>query len=439
METKELNIKQQAIILEKLGPRHEKTSALTKTWIGLLLLLILLGAYGLILQIVIGHEVTGMRDHVVWGYYIVNFVYFIGVSYGAAAIAAILYYFKVSWGRPVIRIAALMAFITGVIGPVFILLCIGRFDRLHYLFLHARVQSPITWDVLVISTYLVGITIFNYLLLIKDLAILRDTKLVEYPAWRRKLYRILALGYQGSPEQESIVDKSRRSMAFIMVPKVVLAFAVLSWIFGMTLRPGWHSTIFGPGFVISSLATSAALIIGIMWMYRKVYKMEKYLKDEHFRYLGYIMMILVAVFGYFTFSEYITSWYASGSWETALTNKLFNWDQFGLAFHLANFFGILLPLVVLLFRKYRTPNIIAGLSLLLIVAMWVRRYLTIVPTLETPLIPIQDIRPEYFYYSATWVEWTLVFAGAATFIIFFTLIPKLINIIPVADYEKEFK
>ncbi len=436
MKTVDLN-KKQAAIIQILGLQLEKPGMLYRLWVALLVVLILFGGYGLFRQIYIGHVVTGMRDNAVWGYYIANFVYFIGVSYGTAMLAAILYYFRVPWGRPIIRIAALVAFISGIIGPVFILLCIGRFDRLHYLFIHARVQSPITWDVMVISTYLVGITVFTYLLLIKDFAILRDTSMLEFSSWRKKLYHALALRYKGGPEQENQIDHSTRSMAFIMVPKVILAFAVLSWIFGMTLRPGWHSSIFGPSYVIASIATGIALIIGVMWVYRKMYGLEEYLKEEHFRYMAFILLALVASFGYFTFSEYITNWYSSMKWESKVTAKLLSFKEFGWAFHLANFFGIILPIVVIAIRRFRTPTIIAALSLLVVVAMWVRRYLTVVPPLETPLLPIQDARPEYVHYSATWVEWALVLAGAATFFIFFTLAPKLVNVIPISDYEKE--
>ncbi len=436
MKTAQLNKKQTAI-LKALAPQLQKTSTGTQLWIGLLLALILFGMYGLYKQIAEGHVVTGMRDHAVWGYYIANFIYFIGVSYGAAMLAAILYYFKVPWGRPVIRIAALLAFVTGIIGPVFILLCIGRFDRLHYLLIHARVQSPITWDVMVISTYLVGITVFTYLLLIKDFAILRDTSLVEISSGRKKLYNALALRFQGTEDQEEQIRHSTRSMAFIMVPKVILAFAVLSWIFGMTLRPSWQSTIFGPGYIISSIATSIGLIVLVMWAYRKMYGLEEYITDKHFRYMGYIILMLAGVYGYFTFSEYITSWYSSREWEIAVTAKLFDFDEFGWAFHTANLFGIVLPIIIISIPRFRTPGIITAISLLLVLAMWVRRYLTVVPPLETPLIPIQDVRPEYLSYSATWVEWALVLAGAATFFIFFTLIPKVVNVIPISEYEKE--
>lgn len=422
--------------IRRLGLRYRKMNILVKLWTFLLLISIVFGGIGLFLQITKGHGVTGMRDHVVWGYFIVNFVYFIGVSYGAALIAAILYHFKVSWGGPIIRISTLLAFITGIIAPIFILLCIGRFDRLHYLIIYARVQSPITWDVLVISTYLVGITIFTYMIFFRDFGQLSKIEFDGQYKWRNRLYKILSLGIEVNENSEVEITRATKTIAFIIIPKIVLAYAVLSWIFGMTLRPGWHSTIFGPAYIISSVATSVGLIIGICWIYRKLFNFNKYFSDELFRKLALIMVILVAIFGYFTFTEYITSWYVSDKWGTALTNKLLGWGKFGIAFHLANFFGIVLPIGVLFIRKFRTTDNIAILAVLMVIAMWVRRYLVVVPTLETTLYPMQDIRPEFISYSATWVEWTLVIAGAATFFLFFTLVPRIVNIIPFSFLKK---
>ena len=433
MKTIKLN-KAQRDLLENLGPRMEKMKGTTKIFIGLFIISIVIGLIALVQQIIKGHGVTGMRDNVVWGFYIANFIFFIGVSYAGAALAAMLYYFKVPWGRPVIRIASLMALITGIVGPVFILLCIGRFDRLHQLIINARVQSPITWDVMVISTYLVGIFLFTYLLLIRDFAILRDSNLQMAP-WRKRLYRILALGYVSTPGQDREIDKSTKSMSMIMVPKVILAFAVLSWIFGMTLRPGWHSTIFGPSFVISSVAAGIALTISIMWFYRKINSLEKYITAVHFRKMGYILLVLVLAFGYFTFSEYVTVWYSSSRWEQAVMDKLFDWKEFGWWFHLTNIFGIVLPIAVTAIPKFRTPNLIALASILLVFAMWIKRYLIVVPTLETPLIPAQDIRPEYVEYTATLSEWALSVAGVSTILLFFVLISRLVTIVSISAYE----
>ena len=75
----------------------------------------------------------------------------------------------------------------------------------------------------------------------------------------------------------------------------------------------------------------------------------------------------------------------------------------------------------------------------MVLAMWVRRYLIVVPTLETPLLPVQDTRMEYVHYVATWQEWALTIGGVASLLLFFLLMSKFVTIVPVSDYIDEEK
>jgi len=431
----ELN-KYQQEAFDKQRPVIENFGKKTWAWTIFFMAWILLGGYALYLQITKGHGITGMRDNVVWGLYIANFIFFIGISYAGAVISGILHILKVEWRKPIIRIAEMITVIATIIGPVYILLCVGRLDRLHHLFIYPRLQSPITWDVLAISTYFTGSVIFLYLALIKDFAIYRDAKL-NIPKWKQKLYKILAIGYRGTASQNRHIRISTNLMAIMIVPLAIIVHSVLSWIFGMTLRPGWHSTIFGPYFVLAAIYSGTGVLIMAMWVYRKMYGLQSYLTDKHFIYLGYIMMVLGAGYGYFTFSEYLTGWFASEKWESEVLEKLFNPAKYGWWFLFANVAGILLPIVVVALPKTRTPNLIALVSLFMVIALWVKRYLIIVPTLESPLLPMQDTRIEYVKYTATWVEWALTFGGVATFFLFFTLMSKFVTVIPISEFANK--
>ena len=139
----ELNSFQQKAF-EHQRPTIEKFGRKSWMWTIFFLLWIIVGGYALYLQIAEGHVVTGMRDNVVWGLYIANFIFFIGISYAGAVISGILHILNVEWRKPIIRIAEMITVIATIIGPVFILLCVGRFDRLHHLILYPRLQSPIT-------------------------------------------------------------------------------------------------------------------------------------------------------------------------------------------------------------------------------------------------------------------------------------------------------
>ena len=416
-------------------PNIEKFSKRNWFWIIFYLLWIIAGIYALYLQIAKGHGVTGMRDNVVWGLFIVNLIFFIGLSYAGAIIAGLLHLFKVPWGKPIVRIAQMMTIISVIVGPVFILLCVGRFDRLHHLFFYPRIQSPMTWDVMAVVTFFVGAVLFFYMAIIKDLAVYRDAKL-KIPKWRQKIYNILALGYRGAASQKRHLLISQNLLALIMIPLSIIVASILSWIFGMTLRPGWHSTIFGPYFVVGALYSGCGVLIVAMWVYRKMYKLDKYFTDKHFVYLGYIMLALAAGYGYFTFSEYFTSWFGSEKWDSELIHKLFSPGEYGWWTLFANLFGILLPILIVAIPATRKVNWITLAAFIMVIAMWVKRYLIIVPTLETTLLPMQDTRTEYVKYSATWPEWVLTGAGIATFFLFFTLVSKYVTVVPVSGLEE---
>ena len=420
--------------LQHFAPQIEKVSTKAKLLIGVLLVFIAIGLVALFQQIFIGHIVTGMRDNVIWGLYIVNFIFFIGISYAGAILSGMLYLFNVSWRRPIVRISGLLTIAAGIIGPVFILLCIGRLDRLPNLFLYARLQSPIFWDVMAISTYLVGAFLYLYLTLIRDFAIYSEAEVLNLPTWKRKIYKTLSLGYNGKEEQRKQLKISTQLLAIIMVPLVIIISSVLSWIFGMTLRPGWHSSIFGPYFVIASILTGVGVIISLMWVLRWYYKLHNYLTHQHFRNMGYIMLLLAAAYGYFTFSEFLTGWYGSEKWDSEVLHKLFSLEEYGWWFLFSNLFAIVVPILVVSIPGLRKPGPISLAALLMVFAMWIKRFLIVVPTLETPLLPVQDTREAWVHYTATWQEWALTFAGIATFLLIYLVFSRWVTIIPVSDY-----
>ena len=121
-------------VLKRFAPQLESSSLLEKIMLFFMTLMFLAGWPAIVYQYVEGHIVTGMRDNVVWGVYIVNFIFYIGISYAGALISGILYLLDVEWRKPIIRIAEMITVISTILGPAYILLCMGRLDRLHHLF-----------------------------------------------------------------------------------------------------------------------------------------------------------------------------------------------------------------------------------------------------------------------------------------------------------------
>jgi molybdopterin-containing oxidoreductase family membrane subunit len=424
-------------LVKEFSPLLEKTTKTSKIWMGILIAIILVGIYAFFVQLFKGHIVTGMRDNVVWGIYIINFIFFVCLSYSGAFISGILHFFKTPWKNSVSRIVEIITVLSLIIGPIFILLCIGRLDRLHYLFLYPRIQSPITWDIIAIMTDLIGCFIYLYLTFIPDFAILRDNS-EDAPAWRQKLYKFLAINYQDTDEQRVKLHKITRTMSAMVIALAIVAYSVLAWIFSLTLQPGWNSSIFAPYFIIAGLYSGIGVIIIAMYLIRKYYNLEHYIRKVHFIGAGIILLVISLLFGYFTFSEYFARWFSHKTHDVDLLNTLFS--RYFWMFIFANYIGVLIPIIILFFKKLRTIKSITFAAVIAVLGLWFNRYLIVVPTLETPYLPIQDTRPEFVHYTATWIEWALSFAGVAAFILFFILIMKLVPIIPMSgiiDNERE--
>ncbi len=408
-----------------------KTSNWWKMTLCVCIAVCIAGIIALYKQISIGHIVTGMRDNVVWGIYIVDFIFFMGLSYAGALISGVLFLLKPKWRKPIIRIAEIMTVVSLLIGPVFILLCVGRFDRLHFLILYPRIQSPITWDIIAISTDIIGCVLFLYLSVLEDMAILRDDVQLILPKWKKRIYKFMAIGYKATTSQKRHLTQARNVMSVMIIALTIIVYSVLAWIFGVTLQPGWHSTIFGPYFVIAAVFSGTGLMIIIMWIVRKICHLEQYITIKHFENAGYLLIIIGAFYGYFTFADYLTKWYGSQKMDALLIDKLFT--NYYWAFIFANFIGILVPIIITGIPRFRTINSIFASAVITFAALWVNRFLIVVPTLENPYLPIQDYRPAWTTYSSTWVEWTLTASGISVYIILFILIFKIVPVISISE------
>src|SRR5579859_1340235 len=264
-----------------------------------------LGAYWL--QLRRGLIVTGLRDEVSWGLYIASLVFWVGVSKGGTIISAILRLTHAEWRRPMTRMAEAITVLALLTGFPLILADLGRPDRVLNLIRYGRIQSPLVWDMIALTTYLVACVIYFYMPLIPDLAILAQVP--RLAAWRRRLYSRLSLGWQGSEEQKQLLERAITVMAVVIIPLAVSVHTVLSWVFAMTLRPGWNSTIFGPYFVVGAIYSGAGAVVVSMWVLQKVFHLGDYIEAAHFRHLGMFLIAATATYLYFNVNEYLTIGY----------------------------------------------------------------------------------------------------------------------------------
>ncbi|MBI4301129.1 MAG: polysulfide reductase NrfD [Chloroflexi bacterium] len=388
------------------------------------------GVYAYTVQLRQGLIVTGMRDVVMWGVYITNFVFFIGISHAGTLISAILRVTHAGWRTPITRMAEAITVVALLVGASQIFLDMGRIDRILNVIRYGRFQSPLVWDVVSITTYLTGSLIYLYIPMIPDIALMRDRL---GAGLKKGIYTIMALGWTGTENQKHRLEKAIGVMAIVIIPVAVSVHTVVSWVFAMTLRPGWNSTLFGPYFVVGAIFSGIASIIIVMAIFRKLYHLEEYITIQHFKYLGYLLLVLNLAYIYFTVSEYLTVGYKLQVEEKALltlllVGKMAPWFWFFVVG------GMVLPAILIVHPKTRNIKGLVFASILVNVGMWVKRFVIVVPTLETPLMPF-----DYGVYHPTWVEWSLTAASFAAFTLAFTLFAKLFPIISVWEVAEGAK
>jgi Ni/Fe-hydrogenase subunit HybB-like protein len=390
-----------------------------------LCVLILWGAIAYAVQFTQGLGVTGLHQPVSWGFYVTNFVFFIGISHAGTLISAILRLSKAEWRRPITRMAEVITCMVIFVGAGQILVDLGRPDRMLNVLRHGRYQSPLLWDATSISAYLTASLTYLYLPMIPDIAILRD-RLQK----RKLLYSVLALGWTGTEYQQKVLNRAIAIMAVLVIPIAISVHSVVSFVFSMTLQPAWHSTIFGPYFVVGAIFSGIAGLIVTMIIFRKAYGLQYYLKPIHFRYLGQLLLIMALLWFYFTFAEYLTGYYGAEPEEL----KVF-WAKFSGPFWpffwsmvLCNF---VIPLSCLTSLKQHTVGKVLIASLSIIIGMWLERFIIVVPTLSFPRLPF----PEGIY-APTWVEWGETAGSLGLFALFYLLFTKFFPIISIWEIRE---
>src|ERR1700687_1489168 len=270
---------------------------------------VILGMVAWGIQVRDGMGVTGLNRPVFWGFYIVDFVFWIGISHAGTLISAILRLTDAAWRKPVTRAAEAITVFCLMIGGMFPIIHLGRSWRFYWLipYPNARLlwpnfRSPLLWDLTAIFTYLTGSLIYLYLPLIPDMAQLAE----HNTPWRRKLYRTLSLGWTGSDREWHALERAMKLMACMILAVAVSVHTVVAWDFAMTVAPMWHSTIFGPYFVTGAIFSGIAALIVVMAALRKTLHLEMYLTQHHFNNLSKLLVLMSLLWFYFTMAENLT-------------------------------------------------------------------------------------------------------------------------------------
>ncbi len=400
-----------------------------KRWLAFLAAGLVVSIFAYTIQLKLGLGVTGLRDVTTWGMYISNFVFFVATSLVGMLITAVLGLLGIKWATPLTRIAEIIALAFAAVAGLVIIIDMGRPDRLLNVFIYGRFQSPILWDLTVVITYTMISALLLYLPLIPDLKICSERLEKAHPL-QKKLYEILSLGWKGRPEQVKIIRHGIKILSILIIPIALAIHTVTSWLFAATMRPGWDSTIFGPYFVSGAFVSGTSAVIIAMYFFRENYRLKAYITDFHFDKMTKLLVVVALVYLYFNINEFLVPGYKLKKFDAIHLHALFSGHYAGL-FWGTQILGLILPVILLIFRSLRKPTPAFVIALFVLAGSWLKRYLIVVPTMEHPFLPVQHLPLNFMIYTPTLIEITITMGTLFLALIIITVLAKFLPIIPI--------
>jgi len=396
---------------------------------GFALLLVFLWA--VVLLLVKGVGIWGIRIPVAWGFAITNFVWWIGIGHAGTLISAILLLLNQTWRNSINRFAEAMTLFAVACAGMFPLLHMGRPWLFYWMFpypntmgVQPQFRSPLVWDVFAVSTYATVSLLFWFVGLIPDLATLRDR---AGNRWARGVYGILAMGWRGSARHWAHHEVASLLLAGLATPLVLSVHTVVSFDFTVAIVPGWHSTFFPPYFVAGAIYSGFAMVLVLAIPLRWVYGLEGLITAKHLENSAKVMLATGLIVAYAYMLELFGAWYSGNIYESAaFLNRMTG--PYAAEYWCLITCNILAP-QVLWFKKVRTkPVFLFMSSVVVLVGMWLERFVIIVSSLAQDYL----VSSWRMFHPTRW-DWATYVGTIGLFTFLFFLFIRLLPMISIFE------
>ncbi len=384
-------------------------------------------------QLYYGIGAAGNNHPAVWGTYLASFIFWIGLSHSGTLLSCVLHITNSEWRKAMYRSAEAMTLFSLLVATTMVLVHLGRPWFIHWaapypnqMELWPNFRSPLLFDVMAITTYLTGSSIFIYMGSIPDFAAVRD----RTTGWRHHLYVLLSLGWRGTDTEWHRLGWAYTFLAVLIIPLAVSVHSIVSWDFAMSLVPGLHQTIFAPYFVVGAIYSGTAGIVTVMYVLRKYMNFEHYITKVHFDNLGKLLIVLSLIWTYINVLELFTGWYSGTSTEyEQLKYKLFGfyaplyWEMI--------LFCAAVPLLMLS-RRIRTsffPMLL--ISIAVNIGMYTERFLIVATTQVRQYLP-----DRWGHYVPSLVEISILVGSLAMFTTLFLIFVKIFPSVSIYEIKE---
>ncbi|MBC6409588.1 MAG: polysulfide reductase NrfD [Ekhidna sp.] len=401
--------------------------------------LLLVGGYAVAITLWDGIGMWGLNKTVGWAWDITNFVWWVGIGHAGTLISAVLLLFRQRWRMSINRASEAMTIFAVICAAMFPVLHMGR-PWLGFYWalplpntfgsLWVNFNSPLLWDVFAISTYFSVSLVFWYIGLIPDFATIRDRANNKIS---KAIYGALSFGWTGGAKTWAHYETVSLVLAGLATPLVLSVHTIVSFDFATSVIPGWHTTIFPPYFVAGAIFSGFAMVLTLLLVTRKVYKLEDYITIQHIEMMNIIIIVTGSIVGIAYITEFFIAWYSGVAAEQyAFINRATG--PYWWAYWSMMTCNVISP-QLFWFKKIRT-NLAATfiISIIVNIGMWFERFVIIVTSLHRDFLPSSWA----MFYPTLYDIGVYVFTFGLFFTAFF-LFAKFFPVINMAEVKSIIK
>lgn len=400
---------------------------------------LLVGGYAVFVLLWDGIGVWGLNKTVGWAWDITNFVWWVGIGHAGTLISAILLLFRQRWRMSINRAAEAMTIFAVICAAMFPMLHMGRLWLGFYWALPlpntfgslwVNFNSPLLWDVFAISTYFTVSLVFWYIGLIPDFATIRDRATNKIS---KLVYGALSLGWDGAAKTWSRYETVSLILAGLATPLVLSVHTIVSMDFATSVIPGWHTTIFPPYFVAGAIFSGFAMVLTLVLVTRKMFKLEDYVTIDHIELMNIIIIITGSIVGTAYITELFIAWYSGVEAEQyAFMNRATG--PYWWAYATMMTCNVISPQLFWIKKIRRSLVATFILSIVVNIGMWFERFVIIMTSLHRDYLPSSWV----MFYPTRYDVGTYLFS----FGFFFTaylLFAKFFPVINMAEIKSIIK
>jgi molybdopterin-containing oxidoreductase family membrane subunit len=380
------------ITSEVLAPQERKAPVWWFAFMGLFTIGLIYGLYAIFITISQGIGTWGLNNSLGWGWDIINFVWWIGIGHAGTAFSIFLLILRQRWRTSINRAAEAMTVVAVICAGLYPMIHMGRIWNAFFIMpypnsrgpLWVNFNSPLFWDVVAISTYLMASATFWYIGMIPDLATVRDRAKSKF---KKAIYGFMSFGWIGSARTWMRFETTGMILAGLTAPLVIAVHSIVSMDFATSVMAGWHTTVFPPYFVVGAIFSGFAMVLTLMIIIRKVFKFDDFVTDGHIDAIGRILTFVSLIMGTAYSTEIFMAWYsgAEGEIYTFFHNRIAG--DHTKAFWTMVSCNAIIP-QLFWFRKIRRNLwMVFVISIIINIGMWFERYVIIVTSLTKDYLP----------------------------------------------------